>query len=421
MALDLPRENNAETTQSAAANPGQRRIVALDGVRGLMTILVVLSHYFAETPGGIKQLAVGWIAVDMFFVLSGFLVGRLIHEKYRASNFLAVFFLRRICRTFPIYFVCLAAIVVIAGSTLQKPGPVPLWSYFLFVQNFFMAASADVGTHYLAPTWTLAVEEHFYLVIPFVFLAVPRKALLPALLLIAAASVGIRAVALMLGYPSISVLALAQGRADILAIGVTAAVVLTGKAVNLCSHIMLLRVFPIVALLGASALAAADSSGKALAVAGHTLVALGCASFLLSLVLNTPEAERMKSPRLRFFGDNSYAIYLVHLPVLWAMHGVILGSQPGLLTPLQCAVTLASLPVTVAIGWLLTKWIEVPITSFGRNFTWSAPKSPIAAAKVRPEVVSIQLEGSKPVIGVQYILIAAAVALFVFTFFSLSI
>jgi peptidoglycan/LPS O-acetylase OafA/YrhL len=182
---------------------------------------------------------------------------------------------------------------------------------------------------------------------------------------------------------------------------------------------MLLRVFPIVALLGAAALAAVDSSGNALAVAGHTLVALGCASFLLSLVLNAPEAERMKSPRLRFFGDNSYAIYLVHLPVLWAMHGVILGAQPGLLTPLQCAVTLASLPVTVAIGWLLTAWVEVPITNFGRSFTWGPPK-PVAVAKAEPEVVGIPLAERMPAVRTGFILLIAAVALFVFTFFRVS-
>ena len=59
----------------------ERRVVALDGLRGMMTILVVISHYFAEVPHGISVLMFGWVAVDMFFVLSGYLVGKLILEK----------------------------------------------------------------------------------------------------------------------------------------------------------------------------------------------------------------------------------------------------------------------------------------------------------------------------------------------------
>ena len=59
----------------------EQRVVVLDGLRGMMTILVVISHYFGEVPHGISALMFGWIAVDMFFVLSGYLVGKLILEK----------------------------------------------------------------------------------------------------------------------------------------------------------------------------------------------------------------------------------------------------------------------------------------------------------------------------------------------------
>src|SRR5436309_15286262 len=97
------------------SNANEARVVGLDGLRGMMTILVVISHYFAEVPHGISALMFGWIAVDMFFVLSGYLVGKLILEKQHHDNFFQVFYVRRICRTLPIYFVCLAINIVLMG------------------------------------------------------------------------------------------------------------------------------------------------------------------------------------------------------------------------------------------------------------------------------------------------------------------
>ena len=74
------------------------RIVELDGLRGLMMLFVLFSHFFVEVPNGVGVFYVGWVAVIVFFVLSGYLVGRLIIEKKDAGSFLPVFYLRRVCR-----------------------------------------------------------------------------------------------------------------------------------------------------------------------------------------------------------------------------------------------------------------------------------------------------------------------------------
>ena len=104
-----------------------RRIPALDGFRGLMTVFVILSHYFAEIDGGIARAGIGFVGVDGFFVLSGLLVGRLILDKGRATNFLRVFYVRRVCRTFPIYFLCLTlALGVAAILDLPRNPAVPV-------------------------------------------------------------------------------------------------------------------------------------------------------------------------------------------------------------------------------------------------------------------------------------------------------
>jgi peptidoglycan/LPS O-acetylase OafA/YrhL len=91
---------------SNAGDLAERRIPALDGFRGLMTIAVVVSHYFGEVPHGFAAVSFGWIAVDCFFVLSGYLIANLILDKMDRANFFSVFYVRRFCRTLPCYFLC---------------------------------------------------------------------------------------------------------------------------------------------------------------------------------------------------------------------------------------------------------------------------------------------------------------------------
>ena len=79
----------------------------------------------------------------------------------------------------------------------------------------------------------------------------------------------------------------------------------------------------------------------------------------------------MESRFLRFFGNNSYCIYLCHLPVLGLLHGLILHGRPGLASPEQWAVTIIAAPVCVLVGVSMTKLIEEPLTRWGRSWKWS--------------------------------------------------
>ena len=83
------------------------------------------------------------------------------------------------------------------------------------------------------------------------------------------------------------------------------------------------------------------------------------------------EAQRFRSRILCFFGRTSYAVYLTHLPILGLMHGLLLGARPDVATPAQWLVTFASLPLCALAGWLLTLFVEEPITAYGRTWTWS--------------------------------------------------
>ncbi|HEY1638009.1 MAG TPA: acyltransferase, partial [Rhizomicrobium sp.] len=88
-----------------------RRVPELDGLRGAASIMVVISHYFGEVAHGISATTFGWIGVNMFFVLSGYLIGKLILEKKDCANFFEVFYVRRFLRIIPVYMVTLIGVL----------------------------------------------------------------------------------------------------------------------------------------------------------------------------------------------------------------------------------------------------------------------------------------------------------------------
>jgi len=354
-----------------------RRIPALDGVRGFMTIIVVISHYFGEVQHGLHALMWGWIAVTMFYVLSGFLIARLILDKGGHANFFKVFYVRRICRTFPIYFVCVGLITTVTAlwhfSETYENDPFPLYAYLTFTQNFWMAATGSIGEHWLAPTWTLALEEQFYLMAPALILFVPRHYLLRVLI----GMMGFAVVARfwVLDFSSLNPYAsgvLLPTRLDVLAAGVLAVVLLRQSWIDWAKLDQVLRVLPIPLLVTAMALKfISGENGAGYAAISPLLVSSACAAMLMSIARGAPEAQRFENSVFNFFCTISYAVYLTHLMVLGLMHNLILGTAPDVSSGSQILVTLAAIPVTVGVSYLLTRFIEAPITNFGRSFKWS--------------------------------------------------
>lgn len=367
----------ARSVQPTAAQ-SEPRIAALDGVRGLMTILVLLSHYFAEIANGIPVLGLGWFAVHMFFVLSGFLIGRLIIEKMDCDNFSSVFVMRRVCRTIPSYMISVALIFAALWIFRAEPWThfeheFPKWSYFTFTQNIFMAITNDVGVYWLAPTWTLALEEQLYALLPLVFFLAPRRLWLPLLIGVALLAVVLRALVFMTGSVGpIWALVLLPTRGDVLVVGVIAAVIYKERIVDLSRFDMLLRSAPVVLLFATVLLIAIDPIERILFnIFGPLLVSTGFACLLLAMVRGAPEAKRFDNRFLKFFGHISYCVYLTHVMVLGLMHGLILNAKPELSNLRQWLVTIAALGVAVAVGWVMTVLIEVPLTAYGRSWKWS--------------------------------------------------
>jgi len=166
------------------------RIPQLDGLRGIAIAMVLVYHYAGNTVGIQPHFPLplallvdfGWSGVDLFFVLSGFLIGGILLDARQSTNFFRVFYRRRICRIFPIYFAYLA-VFFFGSHFMQTPvlhnifhPEIPWQACVTFTQNFWIAFHKDTGAFALAPTWSLAVEEQFYLTIPaLVYFVKPQR------------------------------------------------------------------------------------------------------------------------------------------------------------------------------------------------------------------------------------------------------
>lgn len=182
-----------------------KRIRELDGLRGIAILLVVGFHYFTcqvlpDDPLPFRFLGraffQGWNGVDLFFVLSGFLIVGILLDARGSRNFFRVFYTRRACRILPLYYLIVILFVLLGVTGLVKndwlfTGGLPLWSYLTLTQNYLMHAQG-FGPNWLGVTWSLAIEEQFYLVIPLLVWLLNRKQLFAVLLIGGANAVGLR-------------------------------------------------------------------------------------------------------------------------------------------------------------------------------------------------------------------------------------
>ena len=181
--------NTTIATDLAVRAENQKKsshISELDGLRGIAILLVVLYHYLSWTHGTRMPLlkaifATGWSGVDLFFVLSGFLIGGILLDAKESANYFKTFYARRALRILPLYYVWIGIYFVIAAFIGNPEGwrSVPL--YVLFLQNFGKIQHLLPGTVWLGHLWSLCVEEQFYLIIPLAIRFLDRRRLVALL------------------------------------------------------------------------------------------------------------------------------------------------------------------------------------------------------------------------------------------------
>ncbi|HSY52003.1 MAG TPA: acyltransferase [Thermoanaerobaculia bacterium] len=364
--------------------PDRRRVPELDGIRGLAILLVLIWHYLLCEVGAppllFRFLNITSSGVDLFFVLSGFLIGGILLDQRDAPNYFSVFYGRRICRIFPIYFAWLLLYVVLSpiryhlhiGTAADwSLGPqLPLWSYATFVQNFLQAKRGTFGPFWLAPTWSLAVEEQFYLLLPLVIRFTSRR-WLPVLLGAAVVAAPFaRALVYDPGQGGIASTVLLFCRTDSLLLGVLSARMVRqeGAVERIIRWMPALRIL-FLSGLGFAMLTEYVPWTRASWVAHDSALAVAYTCLVL-LSLHAPRSPLARMSRwvwLRRLGIIAYGTYLIQEAVAGFVFGFARGRWPSILTGSDLLLNLPALAVTIGLAAVSWRWFEKPIVSFGRR------------------------------------------------------
>lgn len=366
-----------------------------------MAILMVLVWHYLVIPSTVEPdsalwlfrsaLVLTWSGVNLFFVLSGFLIAGILLDQSHASNYFRIFYLRRACRILPLYFLLLAVFISCFATGISAyprfqwlfSDPMPLWSYATFMQNFFMGILGHFGGGAFNVTWSLAVEEQFYLLIPLLIYLLPRRVVFGVLLVgVLAAPLFRSALPGLLSRVSTPCCADSLLSGASLAILVRSARFLTVVRQHQENLLGLCFLF----LVGAAVLTVLAPSPFA-PVTHFWLAGLYTLLILVSYLDAHPRLGwLLRQPVLVWFGQLSYGIYLFHQPVQGFFYGILRAAPPTIVTFSDLAITSMSLVVTLLLAALSYRFLESPILKFGHAFRYAASqKSPVEAATVHAD------------------------------------
>lgn len=295
-----------------------RHIPALDGVRGIAILMVMLAHFFEkyelQQVGLLKLLhsatSLGRLGVDLFFVLSGFLITGILLRGKGAPDYLKNFYARRILRIFPLYYGVLLALFFFKAAPF---GFHDLAWYALYGQNVAITFGFKLDPNGPIHFWSLAVEEHFYLVWPFLVMLVSESRLKSVLISIIGLAFGFRLLLPMFGYDMYT---FTLSRMDALAAGALLAVVMAQGADVRKLEKLGWRMLLITGPLALSLYLIARGSGNALLKAIVFIpVEIMFVGFLMIALTNKSIAGLLSNKALRACGKYSYAMYIFHFIV----------------------------------------------------------------------------------------------------------
>jgi peptidoglycan/LPS O-acetylase OafA/YrhL len=352
----------------------------LDGLRGLAILGVVVFHVFSDMgtrhlPLGMTILKkveqLGWTGVDLFFVLSGFLITGILLEAKEATNYFKVFYMRRALRILPIYYVFI--IFIFAISKIHYPFSSKIW-FLLNISNLITAFYPYlIGplTHF----WTLAVEEQFYLLWPTVVRYITTRTLIFICVGGIASSILLRNLPISQSYQSVYdnfIYRWTPFRLDGLLMG-------AGLAVAYANRVKIKPIFAYTAfslgLIGTLLTAYGRGAWKlgGMYRFGFTFVAIMYTGLLVISLTNPYWGRVVRLGVLRQIGFYSYCMYIIQpymlykvrqwvqlIPITWANHIVL--SYIVILTA-TVAVTYA----TARVSWAL---LEHPILELKKYFVY---------------------------------------------------
>ena len=348
-------------------------IPQLDGVRAIAILLVLVCHaenYNCIDLGGWGKK--GWIGVDLFFVLSGFLITGLLAEAKERQHYFRNFYGRRALRILPLYFVTLGAayLAMRAGALPEYSGRYSWLPYVLLVQNLVISAP---GFHALGATWSLAIEEQFYLVWPWLVKRLSLDTLRNILLLAIVVSPLLRTLSFTVDWTPYLRYKHTLLRLDGLAMGGWVALWLRSQFFELArlraaSRIALAAGIPLAVWLVPES--AFDNTPPAITMSAVALSGTALLGFaLLGNRTGSLLGQVLAWAPLRYVGKISYCLYLVHMPLLDWLTGPSMQAWSVRTFGAAQPITLV-LYVTLTFGLATLSWygFERPILRLKRHF-----------------------------------------------------
>lgn len=350
-------------------------MLVLDGVRGAAILMVLCVHFIGDAPAFtafertmVKLANYGIWGVDLFFVLSGFLITGLLFDSKGSARYFRNFYVRRTLRIFPLYYGVLAALFLVL-PLLPTPYPTGLaesshhqaWLW-LYASNFYLAIHRGWVLPYVGHFWSLAVEEQFYLVWPIVVLSFGRRSLLGICVAVTILALVLRSLLSYAGAGYVAQVVLTPCRFDALCVGGFLALAVRAVGLERVARTARRALGPLLGLvLLASVWNAARGtlSDVVLPIRG-TLIALTFGALLVtSLAAKTTSvlSRVLRSRVMCFLGTRSYGLYVFHGIFAYAMGehrevldalGARVGSGAALLTAAGAGTGLSVLVATIS-------------------------------------------------------------------------
>ena len=370
------------------------RIPELDGLRGLAILLVILCHYVGNpnhAPLGfwihrfLIAFTVGWSGVDLFFVLSGFLIGGILLDARNSPHYFRAFYMRRVFRILPIYYLwTFLFAVTIMVAILSFPGRLGVTSgdllrvpvQLLFLQNVFIGMPHFTWTWFVV-TWSLAIEEQFYLLAPPLIRFFSLRRFVIALTAAIVLAPVLRFLLFRYWAPGTYLCAyLMPCRADSLSCGMLLAVAWREPWFRefIRNRAELLQRLLLVLFLGLGGLLwwLVHPINWITVTIGYTWLALFYSALLLTVVSQS-SGWLTAVTRWRFLGwlgGISYCVYLIHDAFNFFAHMIFFHSEPQLYTLTHLAVSVLALLATFGVASLSWRFFEKPLIHRGHNYSY---------------------------------------------------
>jgi peptidoglycan/LPS O-acetylase OafA/YrhL len=349
--IDVQREETKQSSFASAQLAVKGHMPALDGIRGIAILLVMVCHFsrVMDLNPSTQQffnrlMEAGWVGVDLFFVLSGFLITGILLDSKESSRYFFKFYMRRILRIFPLYYLACLSYLVFLPLVQQHLGilrnlvsvaPLQIWFWF-YAANWGMAITG-LSFGFLGHFWSLAIEEQFYMVWPLVVRVTSKVTLARICIAIALFSQFLRIAMLWKGFSLGTIYVITLTRLDGLVLGALAALAVRDSK-WLQQAAASLKYLISISMAGVLILACLSRgfppfTAPLVTVFSPLLLAVMFGGILISALLYSGStlATLLRASWLRSCGKYSYAMYVFHLPLAgtaehWVKHVYLKGT-----------------------------------------------------------------------------------------------